>query len=335
MGPGMSRWSTTTNSDQSIAACVSWAPDIYNLSDVKGNKLIVTSATANKLIADVWFARADFAKDHPDIIEGLVRGIFDAMIELENQPAKQEVARLMADGYSIPADECLAMLGDAHSTNYAENRESIRSQIQELEEQRRAAQTAASGGLLGKPERKTISMDVVDHVARTIVESSDPDWGGWGREHKFPHPEAIDFALIRWSQTGDKDMYSLVTRTLRNMQEGEIHDRVEGGFYRYATQPDWSLPHHEKMLDSNAQRLFAYIEAYQALGELTPLSHSVANTVKRVVIILASVAVFKNPITPLGQVSAAIAILGTFIYSVVVQQDKEKAAKAAAAAKAD
>jgi len=45
--------------------------------------------------------------------------------------------------------------------------------------------------------------------------------------------------------------------------------------------------------------------------------------------------VFKNPITPLGQVSAAIAILGTFIYSVVVQQDKEKAAKEAAAAKAD
>ena len=35
--------------------------------------------TANKLIADIWFARADFAKDHPGIIEALVRGIFDAM----------------------------------------------------------------------------------------------------------------------------------------------------------------------------------------------------------------------------------------------------------------
>ena len=111
------------NADKSIAACVSWAPDIYNLSEVKGNKLIVTSATANKLIADVWFARADFAKDHPDIMEGLVRGIFDAMISLEQQSAKQEVAQMMSDGYSIPADECLAMLGDAHSTNYAENRE--------------------------------------------------------------------------------------------------------------------------------------------------------------------------------------------------------------------
>ena len=35
--------------------------------------------------------------------------------------------------------------------------------------------------------------------------------------------------------------------------------------------------------------------SYQALGELSPLSHSVANTVKRVVIILASVAVFETP----------------------------------------
>jgi hypothetical protein len=41
--------------------------------------MLVTTATANKLIADVWFARADFAKDNPDIIEGLTRGIFDAM----------------------------------------------------------------------------------------------------------------------------------------------------------------------------------------------------------------------------------------------------------------
>lgn len=111
------------NADRSISACVSWAPDIYNLSDIKGNRMLVTSATANRLIADVWFARADFAKDHGDIIEGLVRGIFDAVEALKDDSAKQNLARLMSDGYSIPADECLGMLGDAHSTNYAENRE--------------------------------------------------------------------------------------------------------------------------------------------------------------------------------------------------------------------
>ncbi len=111
------------NADKSIAACVSWAPDIYNLSKVEGNKLLVSTETANKLIADVWFARADFAKDHPQIIEGLVRGIFDAMEELNNPNNKQKVAELMAKGYNIPPSEALAMLGDAHSTNYAENRE--------------------------------------------------------------------------------------------------------------------------------------------------------------------------------------------------------------------
>jgi ABC-type nitrate/sulfonate/bicarbonate transport system substrate-binding protein/outer membrane protein OmpA-like peptidoglycan-associated protein len=111
------------NADKSLSAAVSWAPDIYNLSEVKGNKLLVTTATANKLIADVWFARADFAKDHPDLIEGLVRGIFDAMELLKDQAAKQQVAKLMAAGYSIPEPDALSMLGDAHSTNYAENKD--------------------------------------------------------------------------------------------------------------------------------------------------------------------------------------------------------------------
>ena len=111
------------NADKNLAGVVSWAPDIYNLEKVKGNKIIVNTATANKLIADVWFARADFAKDNPDIMEGIVRGIFDGMQELKVQDAKQKVSKLMASGYSIPESDALGMLGDAHSTNYAENRE--------------------------------------------------------------------------------------------------------------------------------------------------------------------------------------------------------------------
>jgi NitT/TauT family transport system substrate-binding protein len=111
------------NGDKNLAGVVSWAPDIYNLEKVRGNRIMVTTSTANKLIADVWFARADFAKDNPDITEGLARGIFDAMQDLKAQDAKQKVAKLMAAGYSIPESDALGMLGDAHSTNYAENRE--------------------------------------------------------------------------------------------------------------------------------------------------------------------------------------------------------------------
>ncbi|MEK7705760.1 MAG: phosphate ABC transporter substrate-binding/OmpA family protein [Myxococcota bacterium] len=111
------------NADKSIAGCVSWAPDIYNLEKVTGNRLIVTTATANKLIADVWFARADFAKDHPDVIEGMVRGIFDAIVELKTDENRAKVAKWMGGGYAIPESEALGMLGDAHWTNFAENRE--------------------------------------------------------------------------------------------------------------------------------------------------------------------------------------------------------------------
>ena len=77
------------NADKSVACVVSWAPDIYNLADAKGNKMLVNTQTANKLIADVWFARADFAKDNPQIIEGLARGIFEAMETLKARKGRR------------------------------------------------------------------------------------------------------------------------------------------------------------------------------------------------------------------------------------------------------
>ncbi len=107
-----------------LSACVSWAPDIYRIAEkIPGNKLLVSTLQANHLIADVWFARADFARDNPDIIEGMVRGILDGTEALKDEPAKQQVAKWMSDGYGIPPDETFGMLGDAHWTNYAENRE--------------------------------------------------------------------------------------------------------------------------------------------------------------------------------------------------------------------
>jgi NitT/TauT family transport system substrate-binding protein len=75
--------------DKKIDACVSWAPDIYNIPDkVKNTRILTTTSDANKVIADVWAARADFAKDHPEIIEGLVAGIFDGMQLLRTTPSR-------------------------------------------------------------------------------------------------------------------------------------------------------------------------------------------------------------------------------------------------------
>jgi len=107
--------------NKGISGVVSWAPDIYNLAKTKGNRMLVTTQTANKLIADIWFARADFASDHPGIMEALVRGIFDSMEELKKPDQKDACAKLMAAGYNIPAEDALGMFNAAHNTNWAEN----------------------------------------------------------------------------------------------------------------------------------------------------------------------------------------------------------------------
>ncbi|KAF5725685.1 xylulose 5-phosphate/phosphate translocator chloroplastic [Tripterygium wilfordii] len=55
--------------------------------------------------------------------------------------------------------------------------------------------------------------------------------------------------------------------------------------------------------------------SYEALDEISPLTFSVGNTMKRVVVIVSTVLVFRNPVRPLNALGSAIAILGTFLYS--------------------
>jgi len=109
--------------DKSIDACVSWAPDIYNIPDrVPGTRILTTTGEANKLIADVWAVRADFAKDHPEIVQGLVEGIFKGMEQLGDDTFKARAFVWMAEGFGFAVDEVQAMEADAHLTNFAENK---------------------------------------------------------------------------------------------------------------------------------------------------------------------------------------------------------------------
>ena len=110
--------------DKTIDACVSWAPDIYKIPEkVAGTKILTTTAEANKVIADVWAARADFAKDHPEVIKGLVAGIFDGMRILKDVQVRAQACQWMAEGYGLGVQEVQGMLNDAHLTNFAENKE--------------------------------------------------------------------------------------------------------------------------------------------------------------------------------------------------------------------
>lgn len=55
--------------------------------------------------------------------------------------------------------------------------------------------------------------------------------------------------------------------------------------------------------------------SYQALDEISPLTFSVGNTMKRVVVIVSTILVFRNPVRPLNALGSAIAVFGTFLYS--------------------
>ena len=68
---------------------------------------------------------------------------------------------------------------------------------------------------------------------------------------------------------------------------------------------------------------YAYNEvAFITLNQVAPVTHSIANTFKRVAIILATVLVFGNKLTTLGAIGSAIAVFGTFLYSIAKQKYK-------------
>jgi NitT/TauT family transport system substrate-binding protein len=58
-----------------VDAAVVWEPDVSAaLKNRPGAHILVSSAQARKLIADVMIARADFIKDHPDVIQAFIEG---------------------------------------------------------------------------------------------------------------------------------------------------------------------------------------------------------------------------------------------------------------------
>jgi solute carrier family 35 protein E1 len=70
---------------------------------------------------------------------------------------------------------------------------------------------------------------------------------------------------------------------------------------------------------------YAYNEvAFLALGKVNPVTHAVGNTIKRVVIIVASVVAFKTPMSQGSIIGSSIAILGTLMYSLAMNASKGK-----------
>jgi len=145
-------------------------------------------------------------------------------------------------------------------------REVLRSVIEYYRRNKGRAQSKLEPVVLPKATGQGLSEGTVNDIATSMAVNFDIDYGGFGFEPKFPHTDALDLALLRYRYNGEKEMLTIVNKTLDMMGKGGTYDQVEGGFFRYSTTRDWSVPHFEKMAEDNAKLLGLYLHAFQVTG---------------------------------------------------------------------
>jgi len=113
-------------------------------------------------------------------------------------------------------------------------------------------------------DQQAVNNEPVLKACQELMESFDPRNGGFGHAPKFPHPTSLLFLLRFSTEKIDKNIESvnhIVKYTLEKMAHAGIYDQIGGGFYRYAVDAEWQIPHFEKMLYDNGQLLTLYAQA--------------------------------------------------------------------------
>jgi uncharacterized protein len=128
-----------------------------------------------------------------------------------------------------------------------------------------AAQAEALVGALkrsaeAEPSREPLTEALLAEAERGLLSQLDPRWGGFGHAPKFPPASVLEFLLRRGA-------LEPVRLTLDGMAAGGMYDLVGGGFHRYSVDPQWLVPHFEKMLYDNALLAPAYLHAWVVTGE--------------------------------------------------------------------
>lgn len=162
----------------------------------------------------------------------------------------------------VPPDQMRDVLGQV-SDYYRDNKASIEAKIAEVLANRERA-LADARAETGEPE---LTGQILRDALDSCADAYDPVFGGFGTEPKFPHTDAIDLLLHAHLRDGDRDALHMARKTLDYMCHGGTYDQEWGGFYRYSTKRDWSVPHYEKMLEDNALLLRCLCRLYRATDD--------------------------------------------------------------------
>src|SRR5437899_350391 len=160
-------------------------------------------------------------------------------------------------GTYVPPEAMRSYLDEVSEIWRAERGE-LAKRVAEVREKEREARAAKPGQLSG---------EIIDAVGSIVRGQYDPQFGGFGREPKFPQPKILRFLLGEHRRHGYPELATMLHKTLAAMAGGGMYDRVEGGFFRYSTTRQWEVPHFEKMLEDNAELLAVYAEAHRSFPD--------------------------------------------------------------------
>ncbi|MCI0595307.1 MAG: DUF255 domain-containing protein, partial [candidate division Zixibacteria bacterium] len=161
-------------------------------------------------------------------------------------------------GTYVPPGELRQVLAQVEDY-YRKNKSTVQAKIDSFKTQ--VAESIANPA----PLPGELKLDAIDDIVTSAIENLDMANGGFGDGQKFPAPGTMTLLFLENHLKKNPKIENVLFTTLKNQEK--LLDPVWGGFYRYATKPDWSHPHYEKMLSANAELLDNYIQAYQAAGE--------------------------------------------------------------------
>ena len=120
-------------------------------------------------------------------------------------------------------------------------------------------------------KRDELSSKQIEKITRAfyqeIMSAFDEMEGGFGDSAKFPLAAILQSAFDLYEKNPSETLKEHLLLTLKNMHERGLYDHLEGGFFRYTTDPNWQIPHFEKMLYDNAQLASLYLRAGKIFGK--------------------------------------------------------------------
>jgi uncharacterized protein len=106
---------------------------------------------------------------------------------------------------------------------------------------------------------ESIIVGGAEHIARYF----DRSLGGLSSgRNKFPPSMTLDLMLRAHRRNANVDLLDAVNVTLTHMARGGIYDHLGGGICRYSTDPQWLVPHFEKMLYDQGLVSGIYVDAW-------------------------------------------------------------------------